>query len=84
MQYDGKLSDNMKVQKIVHMRNILTGKRQWCKVNTDKKTGMTHEKQGLCVIFSAVSFAYEIFCERKDTGASGPDPEEKTENCPKL
>ena len=43
VEYDDKMSDKKRRGKVVHMRNILTEKRQWCKVITGKKTGMTHE-----------------------------------------
>ena len=59
------LSDNQDAEKIVHMRNILTEKRQWCKVNADGKNGLCRRKARQYAGFSALFVRYKAASRRR-------------------
>ena len=67
----------MKGRKIVPMRNILTEKRQWCKVNTDKKAGFTHKKQGYVLFFRRNALHTKYFVAKRLPEFIGADHLEK-------
>ena len=63
--------------KIVPMRNILTEKRQWCKVNTDKKAGFTHKNQGYVLFFRQNALHTKYFVAKRTSVPIGADHREK-------